>query len=72
MQQVTERWQGHLGGTEIHIGGTELLGFWLWLSLDELSGSRWEISVGPSWELGFGHIWMEKVAEGFGAISLSI
>ena len=27
MQQVTERWQGHLGETEIRIGKIELLGF---------------------------------------------
>ena len=27
MQQVIERWQGHLDETEIRIGVTELLGF---------------------------------------------
>ena len=27
MQQITERWQGHLGETEIRIGVTESLGF---------------------------------------------
>ena len=27
MQQVIERWQGHLGETEIRIGVTKLLGF---------------------------------------------
>ena len=30
-------------------------------SPDEHGGSEWEISVRPSWELGFGHIWLEKV-----------
>ena len=38
----------------------------------ELGGAGYEISVGPSLTLGFGHIWNEKVVEGFGAISLSI
>ena len=27
MQHIIECWQGHLGGIEIHIGVTELLGF---------------------------------------------
>ena len=71
MQQVTERWQGHLGETEIPIGETELLGFLAVAMSYELGGCGWKESVEPSWCFGFGHIWMEKVAEGFGAISLS-
>ena len=39
MQPITESWQGHLGGTEIHFGESDLLGFWQWLSLDKLGGS---------------------------------
>ena len=71
MQPITESWQGHLGGTEIHIGGSDLLGFWQWLSPDELGGSGQRISVGPSWNVGFGHIWLERVVEGLGVLSLS-
>ena len=40
MQQVTERWQGHLGGTEIRIGETELLGVLIVAMSCELGGSR--------------------------------
>ena len=68
---IIESWQGHLGETEIHIGGSDLLGFWQWLSLGELGVSGWEISVGPSWNVGFGHIWVERVVEGLGVLSLS-
>ena len=71
MQTITESWEGHLGETEIHIGGSDLLGFWQWLSPNELGGSGMEISVGPSLNVGFGHIWNEKVVEGFGVLSLS-
>ena len=71
MRQVTECWQGHLGETEIRIGETELLGFLAVAMSYELGGAGYKESVGPSWKLGFGHIWIEKVAEGFGAISLS-
>ena len=44
-EEITERWQGHLGGTEIHISVTELLGFWQWLSPDELDGAELGIWV---------------------------
>jgi hypothetical protein len=64
--------QGHLGDTEIHIGVTELLGFLAVAMSYELGDSGGNGSVGPSWSLGFWHIWNEKVVEGFGAISLSI
>ena len=72
MQQVIEHWQGHLGVTEICIGVTELLGFLAVAMSYELGGSGYKELVGLSWSFGFGHIWMEKVVEGFGAISLSI
>ena len=39
MQQVTERWQGHLGETEVRIGVTELLGFLAVAMSYELGGS---------------------------------
>ena len=39
MQQVTERWQGHLAKTEIRIGETELLGFLAVAMPYELGGS---------------------------------
>ena len=40
MQQVTERWQCHLGETEIRIGVTKLLGFLAVTMSYELGGSR--------------------------------
>ena len=39
MQQVTERWHGHLGETEIRIGETELLGFLAVAMSYELGGA---------------------------------
>ena len=41
----------HLGGTEIHIDGSDLLGFRLWLCLNELSGSGKDVFGGT--ELAF-------------------
>ena len=37
-ERETESLQPHLGGTEILIGRTELLGFWQWLMTSE---TRW-------------------------------
>ena len=71
MQMITESWQGHLGGTEIHFGGSDMLGFGSGYVLDQLGGSGLEISVRPSWTLGLGHIWVEIVVEGIGIVSLS-
>ena len=42
MQQVIERWKGHIGETEIHIGVTELLGFLAVAMPNELGGSRYK------------------------------
>ena len=39
LQKKTERLQGHLGETEIHIGVTELLGFLEVATSKELGGS---------------------------------
>ena len=39
MQQIIERWQGHLGGIEIRIGVTELLRFMAVAMSNELGGS---------------------------------
>ena len=39
MQQVIQRWQGHLGETEICIGVTESLGFVAVAMSNELGGS---------------------------------
>ena len=40
MQQVTERWQGHLAETETCIGETELLGFLAVAMSYELGGAE--------------------------------
>ena len=53
LQQATENWQGHLGGTEIRIGVTKLLRFLAMANPYELGGSGWNESMGPSWSLGF-------------------
>ena len=40
MQQVTKRWQGHLGETKTHIGEIELLGFLAVAMSSKLGGSQ--------------------------------
>ena len=60
MQQVTERWQGHLGETETPIDEIEQLGFLGVAVSYELGGAGYKESVGPSLTLGFGHIWRRK------------
>ena len=49
---ITESWQGHLGGTGIHFGGSDLHGFGSGYVLDQLGGSGFG-NVGEA-ELDFG------------------
>ena len=63
VQRETERLQSHLDETEIPIGETESvrpkrLGFLAVAMSTELGGSGYEISVGPSWTFGLGHMWI--------------
>jgi len=39
MQQVTERWRGHLGESDIRMSVTELLGFLVVAMSNELGGT---------------------------------
>ena len=67
MQQITERWQGHLGGTEIHIGGSDLLGFGRGTVQMNSVSPDGKVLVGPSWQIRFWTYLDRESGRGFGA-----
>ena len=53
LRREIESLQSHLGETEIHISGSNLLGFGCGCVQVRSVGPDGEVLVGPSWNVGF-------------------